>query len=66
METVTLVGLILDDENAKERVNIVSALEAGRRVARDVGFPDPERMAPAKIAEYLEETFKGNEKFGIA
>jgi len=36
-----------------ELLTLVSALEAGRRVARDIGGSDPERMAAPRIVEYL-------------
>ncbi len=33
------------------------AIEEGRRVARDIGGSDPERMAAPRIADYLEHEF---------
>lgn len=39
-------------------VKSVSAIETGRRLARDVGGSDPERMAPLKCAEAIEAHFK--------
>ncbi|ORY00938.1 Zn-dependent exopeptidase [Basidiobolus meristosporus CBS 931.73] len=35
------------------------AIEEGRRLCRDVGSPDPERMTPLKFAEYVEESLAG-------
>ncbi|KAL2919258.1 hypothetical protein HK105_200901 [Polyrhizophydium stewartii] len=35
-----------------------AAVEAGRRVARDMGGADPERMAPLRCAEYIRAAFK--------
>ncbi|BHF85458.1 metalloexopeptidase activity [Sparganum proliferum] len=37
---------------------IAAAIEEGRRVARDIGGSDPERMAAPKIAEYLKKEFQ--------
>ncbi|VDD77364.1 unnamed protein product [Mesocestoides corti] len=34
------------------------AIEEGRRVARDIGGSDPERMAAPRIAEYLQAEFR--------
>lgn len=33
-------------------------MEEGRRVARDIGGADPERMAPPRCADYIQEAFK--------
>ncbi|NQZ09659.1 MAG: leucyl aminopeptidase family protein, partial [Algicola sp.] len=38
--------------------NWLTALEAGRRVARDLCGTEPERMAPPKFAQYCVETFE--------
>lgn len=38
----------------------VTAIEAGRRVARDIGGTEPERMAPARMAEYCAEHVVGD------
>lgn len=40
-------------------VEQVLAIEAGRRLARDIGGSDPERMTPLKCAAAVEEHFKG-------
>lgn len=32
----------------------------GRAVGRDVGGGDPERMAPPRVAEYVQELFKSS------
>lgn len=39
----------------------ISALEAGRRIARDLCGTEPERMAPPKFAEYCEKTFEDSD-----
>lgn len=36
---------------------IANAIEQGRYVARDIGGSDPERMSPAKVAQYCEQAF---------
>ncbi|KAI8052899.1 hypothetical protein BDF22DRAFT_620340 [Syncephalis plumigaleata] len=36
-------------------VSTVAALEQGRRIARDLGGSDPERMAPPRFADYVVE-----------
>ncbi|KAI9205354.1 uncharacterized protein BJ171DRAFT_567533 [Polychytrium aggregatum] len=42
-----------------EMLKRVQAIDLGRRVAKDITGGDPERMAPFKCAEYIEEAFKG-------
>ncbi|KHJ45307.1 hypothetical protein D918_04613 [Trichuris suis] len=39
---------------------LATAIESGRAVARDIGGSDPERMSPAKIVQYIEETFQSS------
>ncbi|KAI9311182.1 hypothetical protein BX666DRAFT_1998697 [Dichotomocladium elegans] len=48
----------LDDEHVANLIKHVSAIETGRRLAKDIGSPDPERMSPINIVKYLEEMFK--------
>lgn len=48
-----------DKDLPKNFVQTVTALELGRYVARDIGGSDPERMAAPKVAEYVENVFKG-------
>ncbi|ORX62669.1 Zn-dependent exopeptidase [Hesseltinella vesiculosa] len=36
----------------------VQAIENGRRVTKDIGNPDPERMSPIRIVDYLQTVFK--------
>ncbi|KAI8375168.1 hypothetical protein BD560DRAFT_392911 [Blakeslea trispora] len=43
------------DEKLIQRV---SAIEAGRRMAKDIGNPDPEIMSPINITKYIQEQFK--------
>jgi leucyl aminopeptidase len=59
IEPVEQIGLYADspgDESIDE--SWVNALEAGRRVARDLCGTEPERMAPPRFAEYCEKTFE--------
>lgn len=39
-------------------MRVATAIEEGRRVARDIGGSDPERMAASRIADYLQEEFQ--------
>ncbi|KAF9283152.1 hypothetical protein BGZ88_010618 [Linnemannia elongata] len=45
-------------EFSAERLAFVNAIEVGRRVAKDLGSPNCERMTPIKFAEYVQEYFK--------
>jgi len=56
------LGFVAQDKEQGERVaHSVRALEEGRRVARDIGSGDPERMTPLKALEYIEAAFKGSD-----
>lgn len=51
---------VLDTPQGKDyarTAEILFALEQGRRIARDTGGSDPERMAPKKFAEYVQQVF---------
>lgn len=52
LETLTTVGMIgaLDED-------WFQAVEAGKRVARDLAGTEPERMAPKRFAEYCQQAF---------
>jgi len=39
-------------------VNYARAIELGRVVGRDIGGSDPERMAPPRVAEYVQDLFQ--------
>ncbi|KAL0079637.1 hypothetical protein J3Q64DRAFT_1663688 [Phycomyces blakesleeanus] len=54
------LGLVssLVRESADEVIQKVLAIEQGKRVTKDIGSPDPERMSPINIVKYLEEQFK--------
>lgn len=54
IETVVEVGLF----SARQlNTNWLSAVECGKRLARDLCGTEPERMAPPAFAEYCEEAF---------
>ncbi|MGX5914568.1 M17 family metallopeptidase [Aliidiomarina sp. Khilg15.8] len=55
IETITDVGLISAEVDAKW----LTAVEAGRRAARDLCGTEPERMAPMRFAEYCRNIFAG-------
>lgn len=48
------------DKSDSDVVKLASALESGRIAARDIGGSDPERMAPPRVAEYVQNLFKGS------
>jgi len=52
------IGQASSDNDADQRlVNYARAVELGRAVGRDIGGGDPERMAPPRVAEYVQELF---------
>ena len=53
IETVTHITLVAEQLN----VDWLQAVEAGKRVARDLAGTEPERMAPKKFAEYCRQAF---------
>ncbi|RKP23049.1 hypothetical protein SYNPS1DRAFT_19216, partial [Syncephalis pseudoplumigaleata] len=58
-EAATLTGLSVlpsaGGQSIDAAVATVAALEQGRRIARDLGGSDPERMAPPRFADYVVE-----------
>ncbi|KAI1313470.1 hypothetical protein EDD11_002531 [Mortierella claussenii] len=57
--TVQKIGVLAEgSELTAERIQFVNAVEIGRRVAKDLGSPNCERMTPIKFAEYVECYFK--------
>lgn len=46
-----------DSDYDQRLINYARAVEAGRAVGRDIGGGDPERMAPPRVAEYVQELF---------
>lgn len=55
LEPIKSVGLLSKHSIDIEKLN---AIEAGKRVARDLCGTEPERMAPPGFADYCVETFK--------
>ena len=56
-EPVTRVGVWTSGD--AERIARVRALELGRRLSRDLGGTEPERMAPPRFAQYCRTAFEG-------
>ncbi|MCV2884662.1 leucyl aminopeptidase family protein [Aestuariibacter sp. AA17] len=58
IETVLKAGVFSERE-----LNLAfwQAIEAGKRVARDLCGTEPERMAPPKFADYCEQAFAGTD-----
>ena len=48
-----------DADRVKKGIDVLQALETGRIVARDIGGSDPERMAAPRVADYVQDVFKG-------
>lgn len=59
IEKIGIVSGEGDGEAAREAVEFATAVEEGRRLARDVGSSDPERMTSLKAGQYIEEYFRG-------
>lgn len=60
VEPVDSIGVAAPDHDGLEdAIRWANAIEAGRRVARDIGGTEPERMAPPRMAEYCAERFQG-------
>ncbi|ORY03397.1 Zn-dependent exopeptidase [Basidiobolus meristosporus CBS 931.73] len=61
-EDVQEFGVLVNDadsENVESIVKKVLAIEEGRRLCRDTGGPDPERMSPMNFAKYVVESLSG-------
>lgn len=58
LEPVKSIGLF--DPQDKVDLDYISAIEAGRRVARDLCGTEPERMAPIGFAEYCQSSFNNS------
>lgn len=60
IEPVTTIGLaILENLDGEAVVRAAQAIEVGRRLARDLGGTEPERMRPEGFAAYCVEAFSG-------
>ena len=52
------VGQTPSNSEADEKlIRYARAIELGRVVGRDIGGADPERMAPPRVAEYVQDLF---------
>ncbi|KND02405.1 uncharacterized protein SPPG_02872 [Spizellomyces punctatus DAOM BR117] len=61
-EVVDEIGVCVEgDQGVHEAIRFAVAVEEGRRVAKDIGGADPERMTPLKCAEYIQQVFKGTD-----
>ncbi len=58
LEPVEVIGI--SAPGAKRWLPRIRAIERGRRVARDIGGTDPERMAPPRVAEACRALFVGS------
>ncbi len=59
MEPVKSIGLF-DPEKSLDK-NFLSAVESGKRLARDLCGTNPERMSPPNFAQFCMDAFKGTE-----
>lgn len=59
-QKVTHLGVanLLRSPRGDEALRRAFAIEQGRIVCRDIGGSDPERMAPPRVAEYVQQVFK--------
>ncbi|MEE4245728.1 MAG: hypothetical protein V2I33_09970, partial [Kangiellaceae bacterium] len=58
LEPIECIGLAAP--NHKTDIDLLAALETGKRLARDLCGTEPERMAPPKFAEYCQQAFIGD------
>jgi leucyl aminopeptidase len=62
VQPITSIGFAAQDiADGADVARRLSALEAGRAVARDICGTEPERMAPQRMAEYCRDTFAGTD-----
>ena len=59
-EKSTKFDILMVFEASKKVLEIAYAMEEGRRVCRDIAGSDPERMAAARICDYLKKEFHGS------
>ncbi|XP_021916639.1 putative aminopeptidase W07G4.4 isoform X2 [Zootermopsis nevadensis] len=50
-----------NSDNLPAIVELATALESGRSVARDIGGSDPERMAPPNVEKYIRNVFQNTD-----
>ncbi|CAG8725427.1 2785_t:CDS:2, partial [Ambispora leptoticha] len=61
---IVLEGLV-EPENFSKILEQVEAIESGKRIAKDLGSPDPERMTPSNFTNYLREVFETSENIEV-
>ncbi|CAG8599214.1 11916_t:CDS:2 [Ambispora gerdemannii] len=61
---IVLEGLV-EPENISKILEQVEAIEAGKRIAKDLGSPDPERMTPSNFTNYIREVFETSENIEL-
>lgn len=68
VKTFDRVGVVssIPQDQQEGLIKLVSAVEAGRRVCKDIGNPDPEIMSPINIAKYIQEQFKDVENVKVS
>ena len=54
-----LVLMYIHAIELNEKCKIAFGMALGQRIARDITDGDPERMAPLKVADYVDESFQG-------
>lgn len=62
------IGLFAEEKRTEDFEKVVRnavALEKARVFTRDIAGGDPERMAPAKIVEYVKESFYGDSNITV-
>ncbi|KAI9341592.1 hypothetical protein BD770DRAFT_422137 [Pilaira anomala] len=66
IETFSQIGFVTGDEvNTNTLIKNISAIEAGRRISKDIGNPDPEIMSPINVANYIVDQFKDIENVKV-
>ncbi|CAO3637876.1 unnamed protein product [Mucor hiemalis] len=66
IKTFSNVGFVSSAQVDSARlIETVSAIEAGRRISKDIGNPDPEIMSPINVANYIVEQFKNIENVKV-
>ena len=62
MKVEKLGFLSQNESDAKKLIHVLTAIELGRIVTRDIGGSDPERMAAPRVAEYVQQALGSNIK----
>lgn len=68
IKTFERVGFVssLPQDQQDGLIKLIGAVEAGRRVCKDIGNPDPEIMSPINIAKYIQAQFEGIENVKVS